>query len=155
MVNGKVGNLLLPIINIRYCANQTRILKTDEAVYMIYKTDRVRMILYFVMIAGKESCDRNSSATPVSESLNQDDVVERKADIEKRLEHINSQIRVTGDKIDVSFLGSDSLNEQKFPGSVTEKQVDKALMDSRKSKKRGTPRLPCRTPERKTWGLRT
>ncbi|CAI9759402.1 unnamed protein product [Fraxinus pennsylvanica] len=99
------------------------------------------------LFLGKGSCDRNSSATPEPESLNQDNFVEKNADIEKTFEDIDTEIQVTDDKIAVSFLGGDSLNEQKFPGSVTEEQIHKAL-DSRKSKKRGTPSLPRRTSKR-------
>ncbi|XP_022892835.1 uncharacterized protein LOC111407531 isoform X3 [Olea europaea var. sylvestris] len=100
------------------------------------------------LILGKESCDRNSSATPEPESLNQDNLVERKADIEKTFEDIDPEIQVRDDKIAVSFLGSDSLNEQKFPGCATEKQIPEALMDLRKSNKRGTTSLPRRTSKR-------
>ncbi|KAL2547709.1 uncharacterized protein Fot_09239 [Forsythia ovata] len=97
---------------------------------------------------GKESCDRNSSATPEPENLNQDKIVERKNDTENTFEDIDQDIRVTADKIAVSSLGSDSLNDQKSPESVSEKQIHKAPMDSRKSKKRRTPSLPRRSSKR-------
>lgn len=77
-----------------------------------------------------------------------DNLVERKADIEKTFEDIDPEIQVRDDKIAVSFLGSDSLNEQKFPGCATEKQIPEALMDLRKSNKRGTTSLPRRTSKR-------
>ncbi|KAL2525047.1 Uncharacterized protein Adt_10101 [Abeliophyllum distichum] len=97
---------------------------------------------------GKESCDRNSSVTPEPENLNQDKIVERKNDREKTFEDIDPYKRVTAEKIAVSSLGSDSLNDQKSPESVSEKQIHKAPMDSRKSKKSVTPSLPRRSSKR-------